>query len=311
MAVWKAQASCVLAFYQSSDQSIGSFRYNAHAQTAVHGAIVSSEIFNLDNLSIIEFSGNDARQFLHNQSSADVLGIAEGQTGFACCCNPAGRVLGLLLLRPEADGVLAICSSSLAGDLVSWLKRFIFRDDVRIRLREDLLVTPAAKSPGNDASKWSSITGVHYQLFPLDSGIETATERQAARIKTAELSRGLCWLSRESSAEFLPQMLGYERIGALSFSKGCYPGQEVIARTRYLGKLKRRAVLVRADSAITPAPMSKVTLGTDEESWSAVVVDCAPMEDDSTLVMTVARKEGDTEPEWLEMDDRKIPLLAD
>ncbi|MBT8061942.1 MAG: hypothetical protein KJO85_04615 [Gammaproteobacteria bacterium] len=267
-------------------------------------------MFSITNLSIIEFAGHDARQFLHNQLSADVLGIADQESGFACCCNPAGRVIGLLLLCRQGDNMLAICSASLAEELEGWLKRFVFRDKVTIRLRDDLCVA-GGKGDMPHSVEWETCVGIAYPVLAADPAIAAASDKQLARLKSAELTRGICWLAPQTSAQFLPQMLAFEKIGALSFSKGCYPGQEVIARTRYLGKLKRRAVLLRADATVEPPLMGKLNLAAGDEQWSAVIVDFAALEDDSTMVLAVARKGDDTEPRWLELEGSRIPLLAD
>jgi folate-binding protein YgfZ len=101
-------------------------------------------------------------------------------------------------------------------------------------------------------------------------------------------------LGETTSGAFLPQMLGLQAIGALSFSKGCYPGQEVIARTRHLGKLKRRPLLCRI-SATAPAlaPMNDVILRSLGGEATAVVVDSTPSGKGETLVMLVARIEDE------------------
>ncbi|MDX1461344.1 MAG: hypothetical protein R3348_09845, partial [Xanthomonadales bacterium] len=161
--------------------------------------------------------------------SSDVLATEDGQWGFGCCCNPAGRVIALLALRPGPDGVVGLCSASLAETLAGWLQRFVFRDDVTIRVRNDLA---ALGHIGTEASA-GGVSGLSYSV----QGIEEVNAVQALpgeAFHAAELQRGICWLHPESSAQFLPQMLGFEAIGALSFRKGCYPGQEIIARTRYL-----------------------------------------------------------------------------
>ena len=97
-------------------------------------------MFPINTLSVLEFTGHDAGQFLHNQLSADITGITAGNAGFACCCNPAGRVLGLLLVSPRANSILVVCASELADQLKAWLGRYIIRADVQINLRSDLAV---------------------------------------------------------------------------------------------------------------------------------------------------------------------------
>lgn len=229
----------------------------------------------LSNLAVLEFQGDDARQFLQNQLSADIDAIAVGQSGFACCCNPAGRVLALLLILPLDDRVLAVLSADLAEDTRTWLNRFILRSDVRITARNDLFVATggATDIAGAAVGPVEPLEGLPYAVldepFP---DIETGPDAAAAW-KAEELRRGVCWLDSASAGQFLPQMLGFEAIGALNFRKGCFPGQEVIARTRYLGKLKRRPLLLQLEAGAPLPVMQKVTLETEQDSVSGVVVD--------------------------------------
>lgn len=264
----------------------------------------------LSNLSVFEIRGNDARQFLQNQLSADVSAIAVGEAGFACCCNPSGRVLALLLLIPLDDCVMVVLAADLAEEIRSWLGRFILRSDVHISARNDLFVA----SPGAaDVSKAAvgpvePVEGLSYVLldepFP-DFGPERSGE---PHWKAEELQRGVCWLEESTSAQFLPQMLGFERIGALNFRKGCFPGQEVIARMRYLGKLKRRPLLLQVDSERSLPLMQKFELETADGPVSGVIVDQAETGAGRCL-FTVVRAEDEVTPLGMQIEGEALPLL--
>lgn len=264
----------------------------------------------LNSLSILEFKGHDAGQFLHNQLSADILGINPGTAGFACCCNPAGRVLALFLVSPHEGSYFVVCASELADELSTWLGRFIFREKVSIEHRPDLQVFAGDTSgPAAPVAVLRSATGLNYALAgALDSPTEPENPAQGA-LKAKELRRGVCWLGKAGSGQYLPQMLGYEQIGALSFNKGCYPGQEIIARTRYLGKLKRRPVLVEVEHAETQ-PGDKVELLAGEHSFSAVIADQAPAEGNNMLLFLVARMGDGTRADRIRIAGRESEILA-
>lgn len=244
----------------------------------------------LKDLSVLEFAGGDAATFLHKQLSGDVLVLAEGESGFGCVCNASGRVLGLLLVRRGRDSCLAMCAASLLDGLATHLGRFVLRSDVRIVARPDLRVTGCVEktepSPGSELLRTRA--GLVYAL----STGEPPSDDSADDWKAAELERGVAWLDAATSAQFLPQMLGYEGIGALSFSKGCYPGQEIIARTRYLGKLKRHPFIARLDTAWSPPAMESMDVTCGGAKLQAMVVEHARKRDGTTLLYLVVRGEG-------------------
>ena len=91
--------------------------------------------------------------------------------------------------------------------------------------------------------------------------------------KEQELRKNVVWLGAATSERFIPQMLGLDNIGAVSFSKGCYPGQEVIARARYLGKVKRKPLLLQVFGAPELVPGESLGLGVGEHRLEGAVVD--------------------------------------
>lgn len=262
-------------------------------------------MFPVTSLSVLEFSGHDAGQFLHNQLSADILRIKPGEAGFACCCNPAGRVIALLLISPIESSFYALCSTDLVNELSSWLKRFVFREKVTITIRTDLQVFSGdVDQPEDGALLLKSSAGLDYLLAVSPDPDEARAESAGQHWKVNELRHGVCWLDQGSSAKYLPQMLGFETIGALSFNKGCYPGQEIIARTRYLGKLKRRPVLVSTVAGIPVNVGDKAELLVGENSFSAVVVDSAAGNDGETTILMVARMGPETRPDRMRLGEQ-------
>ena len=242
----------------------------------------------LPNLSVLEFAGNDARQFLHNQLSSDVNTLPEGAAGFSCCCNPAGRVIALMLLVPHAGSVFAVCSTVLAPSLEAWLARFIFRSKVTISRREDLVVCGWSEEVGDlRPVVASTVTGLEYAL--VDRGaLKDAGQAQHVHWKSRELEAGICWLDEASTTQFLPQMLDFESIGALSFKKGCFPGQEIIARARYLGKVKRQPLLLKLFGAPRPASGAPLRLRDGARWLDGIVVDSVAVPGEtSTETVTV------------------------
>jgi hypothetical protein len=265
----------------------------------------------LGNLAVLELRGNDTRQFLQNQLSADINAIAPGAGGFACCCTPAGRVLALLLVMPQADQTHLVVSAGLAESIQAWLARFVLRADVQMTARNDLLVATAgtADAPGVAFGPVEPVSGLSYVLLDEPCPDIDSAKGGAGRWKAAELQNGVVWLDQASSAQFLPQMLGFERIGALNFRKGCFPGQEIIARTRYLGTLKRRPLLLHAELKRPLPVMQKLAIGTAGEPVSGVLVDQASDSAGGHWLFTVVRSTDEFEPQSLEVDGQSVALL--
>jgi len=260
------------------------------------------ETTRLDHLAVIEFAGPDAGRFLQAQLTADVAALSAGQAGFACCCNPAGRALCVLLLHRVDPGFMAICAAPLAETLADWLRRFVLRAKVTITLRPDLAVY-AGSVRHTELPALPTAHGA-YELGPAG-----AAQADNGAFRQAEIEAGLVWLDAASSGAFLPQMIGMERLGALSFKKGCYPGQEIIARARHLGKLKRHPLLCFSAGHPLLEVMQNVELATAEGSiGSAVVAGSEKRPDGGSVSLLVARLEPSHVPVRLGLGDQWWPL---
>ena len=234
-------------------------------------------------LATARFSGEDAGAFLQSQLSADVLALDEGEKTLACYCTPKGKVLGLLLVGRDEAGYLVAAHHELLPDILRRLKMFVLRS--RVTISDTAAV---------------AVTG--------PSGAGFGCSEQAAAMKNAEAWRagellsGIVWLNSKSSDSYIPQMLGFENIGAVSFRKGCYPGQEIVARARYLGKVKRKPLVatIEGTPALDIGTKARVRRGAN---WSdAVVVDSARLDDARTVVFAVAPGEPEGPADELEID---------
>ena len=226
-------------------------------------------------LSVARFSGDESASFLQSQLTADVGALADGAATFGCYCTPKGKVLGLLRIERSGDDFLVAGEARLLPGILQRLRMFVFRTRVEFALDEHLavfgepgpeyVVAPANRAAGEPAPDW----------------------------KATELRAGITWLGPGSSEKFIPQMLGFDGLGAVSFSKGCYPGQEIVARARYLGSVKRKPLVIEVAHAVAPAPGEKLRVQRGAEWADAVVVDSAPAAAGGTIVFTVARAEPD------------------
>ncbi len=158
-------------------------------------------------LAQLVFAGSDAQSFLQGQLSNDVAAMAPGAAAslLAGFHSPQGRVIALLeLRRPARDEFLAVLPTDLAELVVARLRRFV--------LRSKLQISPPAPVTGNDI----------------------------ALTRATRIAAGLPQVYAATTEMFVAQMLNLDVIGAISFTKGCYTGQEIIARAHYRGRIKRR-----------------------------------------------------------------------
>jgi len=273
----------------------------------------------LTYLSAIRFSGTDAGDFLHNQLSADVLGLAPGESTFACYCEPRGRVLALMLVSRNDDDFIIITSSSLAASIAKRLSVYVLRSKVAIKVLHKCAIAglqsgdkPQVGEPHAlpAQSVVVAVPGSDDLLMVTDehASFETSPALRDAW-KLSELKRGIVWLCTESSGQFLPQMLGYDSLGAVNFRKGCYPGQEIVARTHYLGKVKRHPRLLCTTAGICPAPLDKIQIHSTGQIYAAVSVDCAHREEGGNCLFVITRMEPELTAGKIEYQGQIAPLV--
>ena len=241
--------------------------------------------YRIPYLAVARFSGEDARDFLQSQLSADVEAVEPDRNTLACYCTPKGQVLGLLLVGRENDDYLLAGHATLLPGILKRLRMYVLRSRVQVADALDRCVT-GSPGPGYGFSK---------------GGVELP-DLEAWR--ASELRAGVSWLNAGSTERFIPQMLGFEGIGAVSFSKGCYPGQEIVARARYLGRVKRRPLIVDAKGLYEVPPGEKVRIRRGDQWSGAVVVDSAAYGTGGSVVFTVASTEPELPPEELEFGGR-------
>jgi tRNA-modifying protein YgfZ len=229
----------------------------------------------LSQYGLLQAGGSDARAFLHAQLTNDIEGLAADQARYAGWCSAKGRLLASFLVLAHADGSLLQLSRDLAPAVAKRLSMFILRSKVRIGDASDawsqfglwgdgaevalaeLGITPPAQQLAVAHHENLLAVRVSAQRYLL---LAPVTERsRLASLPGAsdesgwtleEIRSGRPLITQATQDQFVPQMVNYERFGALDFQKGCYPGQEVVARAQYRGQVKRRMVRVR-----TPLPL--------------------------------------------------------
>ena len=212
---------------------------------------------------VLALTGRDALAFAQAQFMGDVAALADGQWQWNGWLTPKGRVVALFaVLRLDAGTLWLLLPDADPEALAAQLRRFVFRSKVTAEARPGLAVSGAFRAPA--AAAGNAFAGTAETGFELDMSGDTARVLRigpagdtvanagfADRWKLADLRHGLPRLDATQSGEWTPQMLSLQRLNAFSVKKGCYPGQEIVARTHFLGQSKRGLALLESDLPLT------------------------------------------------------------
>jgi folate-binding protein YgfZ len=250
-----------------------------------------------DGLGVLAFRGSDAAKFLQGQLSANVEKLSAGTSTLAGLHNPQGRVIALLALaRISAEELLAVLPRELVSGVAQRLRKFVLRSKVTIDEAADTYcvvgsddISPRADMPG---VAWGSR---RLLLAPRDRpGKVDGTDPMAlARWQLTDIAEGLPQIYAATSEAFVAQMLNLDLLGAIAFDKGCYTGQEVIARAHYRGRVKRR-MQRWLNASGTPLKPADTAHGPDGRTLTVVRVAARP--DGQQEILAVGNFAALTEP---------------
>ena len=215
----------------------------------------------LSHLSTLSFSGSDAKEFLQGQMTQDINTISDQSYKMTSILNPKGRIIVTGLIKEFKGNIFFIISKDLSEDCVQWLSRYILRSDVKISIEKNYIFglnnenqKQLFKYDENQQQlNISPISMDHSRCILLaddevslkDKSIESINESEWI---LSDIKRGLPILSKESSEKYIPQMINLDLLEGISFSKGCYTGQEVVARVQHRGKIKQRMFHITTES---------------------------------------------------------------
>lgn len=234
---------------------------------------------------LIRASGEDAASFLHNLLTNDISHLAEGQVRHAGLCTAKGRMIASFTIWREGADYLLLLSADILPAILKKLSMYVLRSKVKLAditaARSLIGVVGAALVPSDTMTTTAFEGGMALRLdanrcvLALPAGA-TPAGIPAGRLKDwhlAEIRAGMPRIVAATQEAFTPQMVNYElqAVGGVSFQKGCYPGQEIVARTQYLGKVKRRMYRVKLDSAF-PSGTDVFTPEAGEQHCGAVVL---------------------------------------
>jgi folate-binding protein YgfZ len=206
----------------------------------------------------IAFSGPDAATFLQGQLTCDLRMLTAEGVMLGACLTAQGRVLAILRLIQRPEGLLGLLPRSLAEPVVAHLSRYRLRaklaiEDLSPRLHFARAFAAGAVAHRLDGSRSRVSLPGGRELWLDTSAITDAPRADQDAWHAAGIAAGDAEVAASSSGEYVPQMLNLDLRDGISFGKGCYTGQEIVARTQHLGRIKRRTLAYRAAGVPIPA----------------------------------------------------------
>lgn len=259
--------------------------------------VVLNGVTALSHLGVIRAAGPDAANFLHGQLTQDFALLDASEARLAALCTAKGRMIASFVgIRPEPDLVLLVCSRDILAATLKRLSMYVLRAKAKLSDASNEFVLygmagTALIANGVDAGappgRASAVGAAHaVTLYPSD-GVPRAlwiapaggAAPQGAALDPAlwswsEVRSGIVTLSTPVVEAFVPQMLNYESVGGVNFKKGCYPGQEIVARSQFRGTLKRRTYVVQASDEV--AAGDEVFAANDAAQPVGTVAQAAP-----------------------------------
>ena len=285
-------------------------------------AVSNDAVFcDLSYLGLIKASGADAAQFLQSQFCNDVMEISESHSQLNAYCSPKGRMLASFRIFKRRDDYFLRLPAELLEETMRRLRMFVLRSKVELTDASDALVRVGYCAAEAYERLQSCIERVPQSInecvttqdlslirihgirprFEIHGKIEAVkqlwyklTEQAipvgASQWALLDILAGIATVLPPTREAFVPQMANMDLIGALSFTKGCYPGQEIVARMHYLGQLKRRTYLVHiADDGAAQAGDEVFVKGGDDIQPVGKIVDARPHPDGGSAALAVVQ----------------------
>ncbi len=242
----------------------------------------------LSRYGLLSVTGGDARDFLHAQLTNNIKNLAPGRAALAGWCSAKGRLLASLLVVPTQDGFLLQLARDLAPTVAKRLALFVLRSKVKIADVSDAWTQVGLW--GEERQQPSDVFGVaregdavfvrmgekrYLSLVPGQQAVDGNATEEAWALE--EIRAGHPLITAATQDQFVPQMVNFVALGGIDFQKGCYPGQEIVARAQYRGQVKRHMVRLPAPAGASLKPGDEFNGGVVVDSAGGEVLAVVPL----------------------------------
>ena len=211
----------------------------------------------LDQFGFLSVTGRDACKFMQGYTTCDLDKLTDQDFQMGAICNLQGRMVTSFLVCKTEDGLLLRMDRALVDTTITFLSKYIVFSKASL---EDVSDTFHCYGLMNTEAETGnvSISDQGYQLQITETRAEgwlkqtpaSGEEVEPDTWQLAEVSDARAWVNQATTEQFLPQMFNYDQTGAIDFEKGCYLGQEIVARMQYRGELKRRLHILRSETEV-------------------------------------------------------------
>jgi len=303
-------------------------------------AITGNVFADLSHYGLISVHGEDAETFLQGQFTNDIRKVTDGHSQLSGLCNQKGRLLATFRVFRRGDSYYLCLPATMVEDVIKRLRMFVLRSKVTLEDASDTFVHIGVSGDGAElelrkfAGEWPEtvnaavqagnhtiirVPGIHpsYEIFTTVDDARQLWDQlnvQSAPIgadawQLLDIQAGIPVISPQTREAFVPQMTNLQLIDGVSFQKGCYTGQEIVARMQYLGKLKRRMYRARVESASQLTGEEEIFAADNTQQSIGKLVSAAPHPDGGyaiLVVLQIASAEGES---GLHLGSADGPLL--
>ncbi len=279
----------------------------------------------LPHLAILDVTGEDAQNFLHGQVPSDIRTLNTESAQISGWCTAKGRLLTTFVIWPIENGYRLVLAADVRDAIAKRLKMYVMRLKVQVTPSTDVvygLLNPnkALKNHPLPTADWQVSRFEQVTAIRLDSTRDLLTGPEAelkalagsgactnpAEWTLSDIAQGFPLVTQATSEHYVPQMVNLDKLGGVSFKKGCYPGQEIVARTHYLGKIKRH--LYRVSAAQPLIPGAEVRSSSLNGQACGSLLTTAPDAEGRWLALAVLQQDATEGAIYLQTETGELPL---
>jgi folate-binding protein YgfZ len=272
---------------RGAEISDGQVEHFGNPERELRVVVTGNVLIDLSHTGLIAVRGEDAQNFLQGQFTNDIRQVSQSKAQISAFCTPKGRMLSSFLIFQRGDSYYLRMPRELVEATLKRLQMFVLMSKVQLEDASDNLVSFGVSGPDAEEELATHFTTLPQEAFDaIDTaemtlirlpgiqprfevhGTLQAMEKLWSKLdvhaapvgahawELLDIRAGLPSVFTQTVDAFVPQMVNLQVVGGVSFKKGCYTGQEIVARMQYLGKLKRRMFLAHIDDDSAPVPGS-------------------------------------------------------